>query len=113
MELWNREAIDLLGPGFFAFSRERLGHFRFVAVEGGLDCRYSRTGGRPHVEFSWVGEDDRDPTSGRGWAEVQPDGTLRGRFFFHQGDESDFAASRSETDLTRSSISRRTRRARG
>lgn len=100
MEQWNREAIDLLGPGFFAFGGDRFGQFRFIAVEGGMDCRYSDSSGRPRVDFSWRGEDDGRPKSGRGWAEVHADGTLHGRFYFHQGDESEFTATRSEVDLT-------------
>lgn len=31
MDRWNRAAIELLGPGFFEFSRNGTGRFRFIA----------------------------------------------------------------------------------
>jgi hypothetical protein len=49
----------------------------------------------PHrVEFSWVGDDEGTQTNGRGWREIGKDGKLRGRIYFHQGDDSSFVASR-------------------
>jgi hypothetical protein len=38
------------------------------------------------VEFSWEGNDECDPASGRGWAVLEEDGSLCGRIFFHLGD---------------------------
>ena len=32
MDLWDAEAIDLLGPGFIKFGGDRSGRFRFIAV---------------------------------------------------------------------------------
>jgi len=93
MEVWDKEAIDLLGPGYIEFA-ERRGSMRFVAIEGGLDCRYSEAEGRPRVEFSWFGGDDRDDASGRGWAHLEADGSLVGRIFKHRGDDSSFTARR-------------------
>ncbi len=91
MEVWDQEAIDLLGPGFIEFAKEH-GSLRFVAVEGGLDCRYSEDKGRPSVEFSWSGADDNDSACGRGWARLEPGGLLVGRIFIHCGDDSSFIA---------------------
>ncbi len=68
MDLWDSEAIDLLGPGFIQFGADQTGHFRFIAVEGWMDCRNGRRDGRPCVEFTWEGNDESDPASGRGWA---------------------------------------------
>lgn len=65
-----------------------------IAVEGGIDCRFE--GDR--VEFSWVGDDDCDSANGRGWAEITKKGTLEGRIFFHQGDDSAFTARRSRAE---------------
>jgi hypothetical protein len=42
------------------------------------------------VEFSWEGNDECDPANGRGWAVLEEDGSLRGRIFFHFGDDSRF-----------------------
>jgi hypothetical protein len=41
---------------------------------------------------SWEGEDDGDSKCGRGWAALEADGTLKGRFFIHRGDDSWFTA---------------------
>jgi hypothetical protein len=59
-----------------------------------MDCREAARDGRPGVEFSWEGNDECDPASGRGWAVLEEDGSLRGRVFFHQGDDSGFTAVR-------------------
>jgi hypothetical protein len=96
MELWAREAIELLGPGTILFEDEAFGEFRFIAVRGFMDCRFADRDGQPLVEFSWQGKDERDDVSGRGWATIQSDGTLRGRLYFHQGDDSAFTAVRAE-----------------
>jgi hypothetical protein len=36
--------------------------------------------------------DESDPASGRGWAALEEDGTLRGHLYFHLGDDSGFRA---------------------
>lgn len=94
MELWDREAIDLLGPGFIRFGSGGMGEFRFCAVLGWMDCRFGERDGQPLVEFSWAGDDDADAACGRGWAVIERDGTLQGRLFIHQGDDSAFTATR-------------------
>jgi hypothetical protein len=92
MEVWDREAIDLVGPAFIELRANGHGSFRFIAVEGGIDARRVDLDGRPAVEFTWDGEDESDHASGRGWAVLEPDGSLRGRFFIHLGDNSGFRA---------------------
>ena len=92
MDLWDREDIDLLGPAFIEITRDGAGSFRFIAVEGDLDCREAHRDALPAVEFSWSGTDDGDVTSGRGWAERAVDGSLNGHIFFHLGDDSGFRA---------------------
>ena len=91
-ELWDRAAIDLLGPAFIEFRSDQTGQFQFVAVEGWMDCDDGHRDGRPCVEFTWDGDDDGDSASGRGWAALEPDGSLRGRIYFHLGDDSGFRA---------------------
>jgi hypothetical protein len=61
-----------------------------IAVQGDLDCRFE--GNR--VEFTWIGDDDGSEASGRGWAEIGKDRKLRGRIYFHQGDDSALVAKR-------------------
>jgi len=50
------------------------------------------------VEFSWEGNDQCDPASGRGWAVLEKDGSLCGRIFFHLGRDSGFTAVRGATE---------------
>ena len=38
MELWERDAIDLVGPAFFEVGPGDQGSFRFIAVEGWMDA---------------------------------------------------------------------------
>jgi len=90
-ELWDRDALDLVVPAHITFDAEGLGQFAMIAVTGGIDCRFDGD----LVEFSWIGDDEGDPTSGRGWAEITKAGTLEGHIYFHQGDESSFVAKRS------------------
>lgn len=98
MDLWDREAIDLLGPAFIQFGRDRTGRFRFIAVDGWMDCRDAKRSGRLCVEFTWEGSDDCDPAGGRGWAALEEDGSLRGHIYFHLGDDSGFRAVRTEAE---------------
>ena len=101
MDLWDREALNLVVPAFFELRAGGRGCFGFIAVEGDLDCRYADVDGRPRVEFTWEGNDEGDACSGRGWAQLESDGTLRGRIFFHAGDDSGFLAVREAAESSR------------
>jgi hypothetical protein len=92
MDLWDQEDLDLIEPAFIELDQSATGAFCFIAVEGSMDCRAARRDGRPAVEFSWEGDDDGTPSSGRGWAVLEKDHTLRGHFYFHLGDASGFRA---------------------
>ena len=94
MDNWDQEAVDLVGPGFIEFDEDGLGELGFIAVTGELDYRDAARDGRPGVEFSWQGSDEGDDVSGRGWAALNPDGTLEGHIYFHLGDDSAFRAER-------------------
>lgn len=96
MDAWDQEAFDLVGPAFFDFEDGRSGRFRFIAVEGWMDCRPGERAGRARVTFSFDGNDECDPASGRGWAEVAADGALRGHIFIHAGEDSGFRAVRTD-----------------
>ena len=91
MDAWDREAIDLVGPAFIEFQGQG-GQFRFIAVDGWMDCRHGQRSGRPCVDFTWEGNDECDPASGRGWAKLLKDGLLTGHIYFHHGDDSGFRA---------------------
>ena len=95
-EIWDLEALDLVDPAFIEFGHDEMGRFGFIAVEGWMDCQYAERDGRPGVAFTWEGRDDCDPASGRGWAALERDGSLRGRIYFHLGDDSGFRAVRAD-----------------
>jgi hypothetical protein len=92
MDGWDRDAIDLVGPGFVEFAADGTGEFGFIAVQGQIDYRPVERDGRAGVEFTWEGADEGDPVSGRGWAALVDDRIVEGRLFFHMGDESGFRA---------------------
>ena len=94
MDNWDQEAVDLVQPGFIEFDDNGLGSLGFIVVTGELDCRDADRDGKPGVEFSWQGSDEGDDVSGRGWAGLNPDGTLEGHIYFHLGDDSAFRAER-------------------
>jgi len=79
MDMWDRDAIDLVEPGF-------------IAVLGWMDCRTTERNGRTRVDFSWIGDDEGDQVSGRGWAALVDDATIEGHLFIHMGDDSGFRA---------------------
>lgn len=93
MDMWEQKFVDLVVPGFINFDGDE-SEMRFIAVRAWLDIRYSLKDGQPHAEFSWQGVDERDDRCGRGTATIQEDGRLKGRFFFHMGDDSGFEATR-------------------
>ena len=94
MEAWDQEYIDMEVPGHFTFNKDGTGHFQFGLVQGEMDCRSENKGGKARIEFSWELQEELDPATGRGWAVIE-DEELKGRIFFHQGDDSAFRAKRS------------------
>lgn len=92
MDLWDRDAIDLVEPGFIEFGGDGTGQFGFIAVRGSMDCHTTEHEGRTRTEFTWDGDDEGDPVSGRGWAALVDDTTLEGHLYFHLGDDSSFRA---------------------
>ncbi len=76
-ELWDCDALNLVAPAFIEFGEDgSSGSFGFIAIQGEMDCREVERDGRPGVEFSWEGDDECDPASGRRWAVLEEDGSL-------------------------------------
>lgn len=94
MEAWDQEYVNMEVPGHFTFNKDGTGHFQFGLVRGEMDCKIETVNGRDRIEFSWEGQDELDPASGRGWAAID-NNELHGRIFFHMGDDSAFRAIRS------------------
>ena len=83
--------MDAEVPGYISFGENGTGEFQFGYVHGFMACRYSD--GQQMVEFSWEGNDEMDPVSGRGFAVVRND-VLLGHLFLHEGEASEFTATR-------------------
>ncbi|MDQ7781611.1 MAG: hypothetical protein RDU20_01950 [Desulfomonilaceae bacterium] len=73
MEQWDREFIDLTGEGHIAFEKKTRGELHFGAVDCDLDCRIETVGEQERIEFSFVGVDEGEEVSGRGWAMLDGD----------------------------------------
>jgi hypothetical protein len=73
----------LVGPAFIELTPDGQGSFRFIAVVGFIDARRAVLDDHPAVEFSWDGVDEGDQVSGRGWAQLEAHGSLRGHLFIH------------------------------
>jgi hypothetical protein len=96
MELWDPDYIDLVVQGHVTFKRANKGSLQFGAIDCDLDCRIETFGSVELIQFSFIGEDEGDTVSGRGWALIGRDGRLMGKILFHFGDESQFLASKSK-----------------
>ena len=94
METWDSEFIDAEEEGHFTFDEGHQGEFQFGYVQVFMDCEIETVDGKPRIAFSWVGTDERDPVTGRGWARCERDRTLFGMLFFHNGDSSWFKGKR-------------------
>jgi hypothetical protein len=93
-ELWDRDALDLIEEAFVRFGPDQAGELAMIALRADVDYRLAKKDGTPSVEFSFEGDDDGDPCSGRGWAALGDDDVLRGRLYIHRGDDSAFEAER-------------------
>jgi hypothetical protein len=93
MEVWDQHFVDAEVEGYFEFKSDGLGSFQFGYVTGDIDYRDSTRDGKPSVEWSWDGNDEMDPASGRGWAVIEED-KIHGVIAIHLGDASAFEAER-------------------
>jgi hypothetical protein len=78
----------MMEPAYIVFDGNGGGEFAFGCVTGTIDGA-SDTG---TIHFTWDGNDEMDEACGDGWAELQPDGCLKGEICFHGGDEASFIA---------------------
>ncbi len=81
---------DMMEPAYLVFEAHGSGEFAFGCVTGHIFGGANTEA----VEFSWEGSDEMDETHGDGWAELQPDGSLKGTICFHNEDEANFIARR-------------------
>jgi len=93
MEMWDDDYIHEEGEGHFEFEESRSGSFRFGYVRAEMDYLLDERDGRPAAEFTFEGNAEMDPTTGRGWCVVDGD-RLSGKIVFHGGDASGFVATK-------------------
>ena len=81
---------DMMEPAYIHFHGSGSGDFAF----GCVTATFTTATDAEAVEFTWQGNDEMDEAQGHGWAELQPDGSLKGQICCHSGDEVDFIAHR-------------------
>lgn len=87
---------DRVEPAYILFDGKGGGEFAFGCATGAIHG----AGNTNNVEFSWTGNDEMDEACGSGWAELQPNGSLKGQICLRGGHEADFIARPSATSST-------------
>ena len=65
MDVWDKDFLDLVETAHLTFKGAADGEIAFGALKGFLDVRYGTRDGSASAEFSWEGNDENDPASGR------------------------------------------------
>ena len=97
MDAWDSDYMDMEVEAYLKIEGNGAGEFQFGLVHGCIDGHFTTRDGKSAVEFSWEGNDEMDPASGRGWVMLEDENTLKGMMFFHQGDKSVFVAKRKKS----------------
>lgn len=105
-EMWDSEALDLVGPAVLSIGSPQGDRLRMIAIEAEVRCTFSRNA----VSFTFEGYDEGDPISGKGRVKLRPDGRLSGQLQIHDGDESTFLAERTQAPHESRSGRRRSQR---
>jgi uncharacterized protein YndB with AHSA1/START domain len=94
MEHWDLDFIDAEEEGTIEFGEGGQGDFQFGYVHESMDYEIEKVDGKHRIVFSWDGQDELDPVSGRDWAVIESDESLYGKLAFHMGEKSWFKAKR-------------------
>ena len=87
---------DMAVAGGYILFDEVGGEFAFDCLTGSIHGSCDGDA----VQFSWEGNDEMEPASGDGWAELQDDGSLEGEICLINGDDIPFIARHSKTSST-------------
>ena len=93
MEMWDQSFVDAEVEGYIRFDDDGSGEFQFGYVHGNLNYQESEHDDKPAVVFTFEGNDEMDPCSGRGWS-IRKGNQILGKIVFHRGDDSKFKATR-------------------
>jgi hypothetical protein len=85
--LWDDESLHLFGTAYLKIRPNGFGEFVVGALEADIDWHARDDSSPPCVDFSFEGNDDGEPVSGRGWARCTGD-ALQAEIFIHRGDRS-------------------------
>jgi hypothetical protein len=99
MDQWDLDYVDMESPGCVVINKNGQGNIHFGAVEVWIDCRIEPSEAGDRLGFSFEGNDECDPVSGRGWALADAE-EMTGHIFFHLGDDSRFKAKRKKSLAT-------------
>ena len=78
MDVWDKDFLDLVETAHLTFKGAADGEIAFGALKGFLDVRYGARDDSACAEFSWEGNDENGPASGRGWVVLGTAGRLVG-----------------------------------
>jgi hypothetical protein len=67
---WDNDFLNLVQEAHVTFQGSSDGEISFGALRGFLDVRYGSRDGSACAEFSWEGNDEKDPAFSRGWATI-------------------------------------------
>jgi hypothetical protein len=87
---------DMAGAGAYILFDGDGGEFALDCLTGSIHAPCDGD----DIEFSWQGNDEMEPASGGGWAELQDDGSLKGEICLLDGDDVPFIARRANTSST-------------
>jgi len=91
MEVWDQDDAGKEVPGYIRIGSDGTAQFQFGLTSGDIDGRVKPCVHTPRFEFSWSGQEKKDPVRGRGWA-VAENGELNGSISIHLADDSAFRA---------------------
>ena len=96
MEMWDEDSLTREVQAFIRIKRDGGGEFQFGLVSGRIDGEVVKTDGGERFEFTWGGNDECDPASGRGGLERTAQNGREGEIKIHQGDGSALTAKRAK-----------------
>lgn len=96
MEMWDEDYFNEEVQAYIQIDKSGTGEFQFGYVWGEIDGKITNHTNEERFEFSFVGNDENDPTSGCGWIKLKEADIIEGEFRFHMGDDSTFLARRTK-----------------